>query len=205
MKPGVAIMAHAGAQPTVDLFLPQWKTLDCSIYCSAPEGEHVAGFQRYVSCGVSAYSGIEVFRRFTLTLDAMILNQHDPIIIAEYDTVNLRPDLPRVIPGCVTAYFSMDGDYLCALSPWSMDRKTAFLLWEACREALHRDGDYLAGKGLLDRWIGNVVKTAGIPYRLAPDVLSYPWHAGAHDRIKRMGFNWIHGWKTKEEFGGLIP
>lgn len=210
MKHAVAIMAHATAQSTVDDFLPRWRSLEADLYCSIPHGEEVHGFQNNIWLGTSAYSGFHVFNRFLLTLDAMIQTGCKRITIAEYDTVNIAPKLPYILPDGITSYFVLAPGFaenepvqLCALSPWSMERETAIRLSSICRELLAVDPDYPAGKGLLDRWIGKCVVLSEIPRVVGPDLLGYPWHVGAHDRIKRMGLNWIHGWKKREEFGDL--
>lgn len=203
-KTALCILAHESAQSTVDLFLPQWKQLDCDLYCSIPEGDKINGFDKVLTIGKSAYSGKDVFHRFTATLGVMIETGADRIVIAEYDTVNLRPDFPSMIPGTVISCFVTDGDQVCALSPWAMDLAAAKQLHSACLSALE-DGDYPEGKGLLDRWIGNVIRRAEIKGHGSSDCIGYPWKPGTVERIKAEGINWIHGWKTKEEFGGLLP
>lgn len=211
MRTTLAIMAHGGAQSTVDEFLPKWEACNPTLLiCSLPEGEHVDGFTLCYNAGKSAYSGYEVFRRFILTLECCLETVSDIIVISEYDTVPLKPALPKCNPGCVTSYFVLAegpiigrGLQLCALSPWVMDRPAAELLLAACKQAIIDDPDYPAGKGLLDRWLGHVIHTHNVPRMMGMDMLGYPWHDGAHDRIKWMGFNWIHGWKRKEEFKDL--
>lgn len=202
-KTSLAIMAHESAQPTVDLFLPKWKELDCDLYCSIPEGDEIKGFERVLRLGKSAYSGRDVFHRFTATLGAMIETGADRIVIAEYDTVNLRPQFPIITKGSVMSCFVSDGDQVCALSPWAMDADTAKQLHAACVIALD-DGDYPEGNGLLDRWIGNVIRRAEIHGCNSSDCIGYPWKDGTRERIQAECINWIHGWKTKEEFGGLL-
>jgi hypothetical protein len=210
MSTALAIMAHGGAQATVDDFLPHWKSLDAFLICSLPKGENLTGFDNYFHGGQSAYSGYHVFHRFMLTLRMLLETTYDDIIIAEYDTVNLRPELPVIEFGSLGSYFVVaEGPVsgsplqLCALSPWCMDRGTGWKLLAACEESLTLDPDYEAGKGLLDRWIGKVVWDHGIPHHVGQFLLGYPWHVGVHDRIRNLHANWIHGWKTKEDFKHL--
>lgn len=206
----VLIMAHGGAQATVNDFLPKWKALPAQLVCSLPEGEHVDGFNLYFHGGKSAYSGRECFNRFIATLQTALETSSEILVIAEYDTVPLRPVLPVIKPGKVMSYYVVAegpvigrGLQFCALSPWAMDRPTAVKLLAACRAAIAEDPDYPAGKGLLDRWLGHVITRYDVPREMGMDMLGYPWHDGAHDRIRWMNFNWIHGWKSKEEFGDL--
>lgn len=210
MKTTLAILAHSGAQKTVDDFLPRWKSLDADLFCSLPVGDSIQGFDRHIYAGQSAYSGFHVFDRFLQTLWALIETQSDNLIIAEYDTVNLHPTLPKIRPVMITSYFvkadpPIGGGpmQLCALSPWCFDRESAWEFYHAAKESLEKDRDFDAGKGLLDRWIGSVVDQYNLPHVMGYDMLGYPWHDGAHDRIERMGFSWIHGWKNKEDFGRL--
>jgi hypothetical protein len=206
----VFILAHAGAQRTVDDFLPKWEALPARLVFSLPEEEYLERVQISMRCGANAYAGREVFRRFIMTLDAALLTASEHIVIAEYDTVPLRPVLPKISPGKVMSYYVVaegpvigQGLQFCALSPWAMDRPAAIALLEACQKEIEENPDYPEGKGLLDRWLGHVIIKHKVPREMSMDVLGYPWHEGAHDRIRWMGFNWIHGWKTKEEFGDL--
>lgn len=210
MKPALAILAHESAQATVNDFLPKWKSLGVDLYCSIPQGHAVAGFENYLHLGQSAYSGFYVFDRFMQTLLAMLETKADKIIIAEYDTVNLRPEIPFIRPGHVSSFFVVAeglaegaGNQLCALSPWCFDQESGWAFYNAAKESLETDKEYEAGKGLLDRWIGKVVNDYKIPHIIGMEMLGYPWHVGVHQRITQLNLNWIHGWKNKEEFGFL--
>jgi hypothetical protein len=206
----VAIIAHAKAQQSIDDFRPKWEALPARLIFSIPEGEYLQGVGITVHLGMNAYSGLEVFRRFTLTLEAALRTAAETIVIAEYDTVPLRPVLPYVEPGYVSSFFTLapalsDSSkvQVCALSPWSMDHRTGDRLLDACKESLETDPDHPEGNGLLDRWLGTLILRHQIPSIVGPDLLGYPWHEGVNDRIRHMGYNWIHGWKRKEEFGDL--
>jgi hypothetical protein len=153
MQPVLAILAHQAAQPTIDDFLSRWLALDCRLICYVPKGDSVAGFNEVREIGESAYSGAKVFRRFLDTLadvfDIHSLMPNGYAIIAEYDTVPLRQELPQVTDGSISAHFvkahAPDGidapEQLCALSPWVMDRWTIGRFIAAGEKRLSEFGD----------------------------------------------------------------
>jgi hypothetical protein len=210
-KPLLVVLAHESAQPTVDLFLPRWKTLDCDLVCALPCGDTVTGFDRCWHNGQSAHAGNKVFRRFADVCGMAAENGNEQIVIAEYDTVPLRPKMPPIKPGMITSGFYVStphyrevGDLQgLALSPWAMDRATLLSFIDAMDDALEVDPDGEQFDGLLDRWIAWAALRAGIQFHTTNQVFSYPMRPGAHEKIKRTGANWIHGWKTKEEFGDI--
>ena len=138
-------------------------------------------------------------------------NGNEQIVIAEYDTVPLRPKMPPIKPGMITSGFYVStphyrevGDLQgLALSPWAMDRATMLSFIDAMDDALEVDPDGEQFDGLLDRWIAWAALRAGIEFHTTNQVFSYPMRPGAHEKIKRTGAIWIHGWKTKEEFGDI--
>jgi hypothetical protein len=210
MKPILAILAHQAAQPTIDDFMPQWKRLPCDVVAFIPEGDTIQGFDAVHNIGISAYSGAQVFERFLLTCEALESMPYDRFIIAEYDTVNLSDELPPYIAGHMISNFVIadginknTGTQFCALSPWVMDRPTLRQFIEAGRKYAPEDGDAPSMGGLLDRWIGSVAKRSGMKTKWPYNMIGYPWHEGIHRRITNTGATWIHGFKTKEEFGEL--
>lgn len=208
MKPVLAILAHESAQPTIDDFLPRWKQVDARLICYTPIGHNVIGFDETRTLGESAHSGYQVFSRFVETLKDLLTLDREWFVVAEYDTVNLRPDLPRMIAGRLTSHLVMAPPHdcasgqmqLCSLSPWIMDRKTMALFVFESERLLVDDPNCHRASGLLDRWIGTVIQKGEIPAQGGTDLLGYPWHPGAHRRIRSMGYNWVHGWKRKEDF-----
>ncbi len=211
MKPILAILAHESAQPTIDDFLPKWNQLDARIICYVPVGHLVTGFDEVRHIGESAHAGNKVFRRFIDTLKDLLTTDADNFVVIEYDTVNRHPLLPKATPGKLVSYLvtlhrhceTSGPMQLCSLSPWVMDRTTMEIFIATAERILPDDPDGADISGLLDRWIGNVIERGPIPAIRGGDMLGYPYHPGIHDRITRMGYNWIHGWKRKEDFGDL--
>lgn len=206
MNTVLAILAHESAQPTVDEFLPKWNALPCRKIAFIPSGHKLEGFQEIIHQGESAYSGAKVFVRFLLCLEALLETTAEILIVAEYDTVPLRPELPKYTPGLMISNFVSIGNpatILCALSPWVMDRPTAESFVSAGRKHLIEFGDCDHLDGLLDRWIGEVILAGCIKCNGGMDMIGYPWHEGIHRRIRNTRANWIHGFKSKADFGDL--
>ena len=211
MKPVLAILAHQSAQPTIDDFAPRWKQLDADLVCYVPLGETITGIDDVRHIGCSAHAGNIVFTRFLQTLTNLLGSPNEWFIVAEYDTVNLRPKLPAMHFGAITSHLVMARPHnlapgemqLCSLSPWVMDRRTMLDFIEAGNDLLKTDPNCESVSGLLDRWIGLVIQHGDITAMGGPDMMGYPWHPGAHDRIRWMGFNWIHGFKRASDFGEL--
>jgi hypothetical protein len=203
----LAILAHQAAQPTIDDFLPRWKVLPCRLVAFVPEGDAVQGFQTVYHIGESAHKGAKVFQRFLATCEALLLTDSAHFVIAEYDTVNLLGELPKYKQGYMISNFVEAGFHdseevqLCALSPWVMDRETLQGFTDAARGFIDADGDAPQIGGLLDRWIGLVVKRAGIPHLSPFDMIGYPWEHDIVRRIKNIRASWVHGLKRKEDFG----
>jgi hypothetical protein len=209
----LAILAHAGAAKTVAEFMPQWKSLGKTVLGFVPDGHHLNGFDVLISEGRSAHAGFYVFDRFLRACERLVGSPFDTYVIAEYDTVNLKPELPSLAPGYITSPGSWSpphnetcgANQLCLLSPWTMDRDTLREFIAAARESLKTNPDYPEGAGLLDRWIGYVVIQNNLKATSAINAIGYPYHNGIHERIRRMGFAWVHGWKSKSEFRDLWP
>jgi hypothetical protein len=151
-----------------------------------------------------------VFIRFVNSLRKLrARHAADWYVIAEYDTVNLRDQMPTQHDGKVSSCVVVSDPILpgpmqvCMLSPWVMQGETMDRFIDAAGPVLRENPDYSEGGGLLDRWVGHVCVRAEIPFENCDNALGYPWHRGAHERIRRMGFAWVHGWKTIEEFGDL--
>ena len=211
MNTCLAILAHAGAAKTCSQFLPKWRSLGLPLYAFVPEGHWVSGFETVYQQGRSAHKGYFVFDRFLRCCETLLGTLHDQFIIAEYDTVNLRPEMPTskpftlTSPGIFTPPILGDARnvQMCMLSPWTMSRKWAEEFIMIARSELALDPDFPTGGGLLDRWIGETVRTHNLPVANCDNAFGYPWHIGMEERIKRMNFCWIHGLIDKSEFGEL--
>ena len=206
MNPCLAIFTHEGAAGTVDDFMPRWKALGIPVIGCYPEGDRITGdWDDTISEGISAHAGEAVFLRFRNTCDRLLATRHDLFVIAEYDTVNLRDELPRHTAGHVSTYpiTINDSPAKCLLSPWVMDRMTLAELSVAMSHELKVNRRCEESMGLLDRWLGIVCEHGEVKTIMCANALGYPWHAGAIDRIRRMGYAWVHGWKHKENFGDL--
>jgi hypothetical protein len=209
MNTFLAILAHESAQPTINDFLPRWKALGTRMAAFVPQGHYVDGFQLVHHQGENAYSGNKVFERFLLCCETLVKTTYDAFVIAEYDTVNLKNELPKVMPDVVVSNFiwafGAEGyekeSQLCALSPWVMTRQTLVRFIEAGREYIDGDGDMPNMKGVLDRWIGSVITRSGMNAYSPYDMIGYPWHPGIERRIRNTGANWVHGFKSRKEFG----
>lgn len=213
MKPLLAILAHESAQPTIDDFLPRWQAVAADLVCYLPEGHNVTGFETVRHVGKSAHSGVNVFQRFADTLRDILtaFPRQSFYIVAEYDTVPLRPVLPRFAPGVFLSHnlkmfphMKTEGAMqVCSLSPWIMDGATMARIVDCCDRHITEHGECKHIDGLLDRWIGEVLEKNKIPHTLAVDTIGYPWHDGILDRIERTGVSWVHGLKHAHEFRKL--
>jgi len=196
------VIAHESAQPTIDLFLPKWKALDCDLICAVPVEHKVSGFERVFENGESAHAGRKVFERFLDACRMSLETGCERITIAEYDTVPLRPQMPPIVDDKITCglFYSTPHNsevgemQSLILSPWSMTRQTMRRFVAGMESAMEED---------LDRWLGWAITRAGIEVHGTHKISSYPMHPGAREKIKRTGANWIHGWKTREQFGDL--
>lgn len=218
MTGAIAVMAHAGAKPTIDAFLPQWKKLGPPIFAFLPSGDKwpSAPINGVVVGGESARTGNPVFLRFLDMCKRLLTAHFDAYFIMEYDTVNLTNKLPRFNPSVVNsglvALVGMEGHSQpkCSMSPWVLTRAMLAALVEAMqmelRDPCNADLEQFH-MGLLDRWIGVACMRAHLPQGHLPDVLPYPWDTkeDVHKRIADDGISWVHGWKTKENFRHLWP
>ena len=206
MKTCLAILAHEGSEETVSDFMPRWRALGVPVWGCYPEKDLPADdwWDEMIFTGKSAHAGHEVFKRFCETCDILADEDFDLFVIAEYDTANLGEDLPTWSPDSLSSYLVDIGEsFMCMLSPWVMTKHTLGYFIEAMQIELSKDPECLESKGLLDRWIGIVCERHDIPFAMCDNSLSYPWHVGAHDRIKRMGYQWVHGWKHAADFKDL--
>lgn len=212
MNACLAIIAHEGARETIELFQPKWKTLGIPIYGFVPLGQSWPGdpVQCFVQ-GENARTGTDVYGRFISACKSLLLTtDHDLFVIAEYDTVNLTPYLPAIDFGCVNTFIVSMVDWhepdavTPMLSPWIVTRPMLAAMLEACR-MFRREYPQGEGfiKGLLDRWIGAALIAASVPTDHCYDMLSYPWREDYREHIAKYKCTWIHGWKTKQQFGDL--
>ncbi len=207
----LVILAHESAQPTIDLFLPKWEALDCDLICAVPVGHKVSGFDHVVEHGESAHAGRKVFERFIAACKMSMEGEHKRIVIAEYDTVPLRPQMLPVVEDKITCGLFISTPHNCevgdlqalALSPWAMTRETMDRFIHEMDSAFEIDPDGVSFDGLLDRWLGWILMRGGFDIHTTHKLSSYPIHPGSRERIKRTGAIWVHGWKTREQFGDL--
>jgi len=215
----LAILAHEKAAPTIADFEPQWRKLNMDMRVFLPEGDKWTGgeVQHVYNYGESAHRGIPAYKRFCRVLESLLCTSHKEFVIAEYDTVKLTTAQPLVTPGHFSASFCATfgtdverivgrSVYFIALSPWCLDRKTAFSLLFAMQARLDSTlyEEWVAG--YLDRWIASVALEAGIPCAKLTNALGWPHDiADIHAKIRAVGATWIHGWKSKQDFKDLWP
>jgi hypothetical protein len=205
----LCIMAHEGAQGTIDQFMPKWRKLGVPVVASVPEWQWVNGFDAVYSHGKSSHSGYHVFERFLATCNWVYSLGYEEHIIAEYDTVCLQPDW-ICPPGKLTCgkYESTPHNQSSGelqdlfLSPWCMDRATLRDFTVDMYKHIRNDPDGPRYSGMLDRWIGGMTGWVD-RVQTTHKIESYPMYLGAHDRIQRLGVSWVHGWKDKSQFGEL--
>lgn len=211
VKTLLAILAHEGAADTVADFMPRWRRLGIPVWGFVPDGHALGGFDRLICHGANGRVGASVFGRFLHCCDALLTDSDaDVFIIAEYDTVNILDNLTPYKRGVVTCpgvVIPAEGRKTakCLLSPWTMDCQTLGRLCAAMRSVLAETNEWNGTDGLLDRWLGFVCAQHSIPCLNACNALGYPWHDGVHERIRRLNYAWVHGWKRKEDFGELWP
>lgn len=209
MNPVLAVLAHAQAAKTVAEFAPRWDALGVPVIYFLPEYSWIPGIENWRTCGKSAHKGFHVFDRFLQVCEALDqFTEYDPVCIIEYDTVCLRPEFPTIVPdgisSCLISAEGFSGErQLCMLSPWVFSGSALREFVAAGRKELTEDPEYAAGGGLLDRWIGHVCAKHNLPMDYCDNALGYPWFDGAHEKIRRLNPAWVHGWKTKEDFGDL--
>lgn len=207
----IAVLAHAGASESVREFLHQWEACHCPVIGCYPQGEQFGSpFKVTLAVGESARTGNKVFARWLDTLDALLTQPFGRFIIVEYDCVPIRPMLPKWRDGKLTATlerdynsFGIEGNFqMAAYCPWILDRNTARILINANRPFLEQDGDGPEVGGLLDRWIVAAALRAKVPLECFLDCCPFAPHKSI-DEIEANGWNWIHGFKRKAEFGRL--
>jgi hypothetical protein len=215
LTPGraVAVLAHDGAQPTIDAFLPRWRALGVPLIGMVPLGHAVRGLDQCRQTGQNAILGGKIFQRFLWSLASLEANGFEAVTVMEYDTLNRRDTLPVVLPGGVTSNEVMAPPHgsesgpleLLSFSPWTFDRVSLPAFIKAGWESLRDDPDCKARQGILDRWIGLVIQQSGLPHGPLFDGTGWPKFPGAPRWVANMNLNWVHGWKTRGQFGEAWP
>jgi hypothetical protein len=205
----IAVLAHDEAMPTVELFRPQWSRLGAEIITYFPVGSTSGGTHR----GVSAYKGKECVERFLHSVEHALTVTSTPwLCVMEYDTINLTAQWPDLNPCALNcglfSLFTPDGvdtGHKCSLSPWIATRPQWMAFLEAIRIQLGKPVPEWTLGGLLDRMLGEAAATNFIQISNITRLCAYPWIPDAQKRIAAAGVTWVHGWKTKEDFGPLFP
>lgn len=217
MKPLLTILAHTGAASTIRDYLPQWQKLDVDLAFAYPFisviADEIPNSATVLKIGVDAHKGESCMRRFLETLRYLYGMDRNVHIIAEYDTVNLTERLPEGNPRQINcgAVFQLrsakTNDLLpqfCCMSPWMVTRPMMAALICCVEDALKiSPPDWVLG--LLDRWIGFAVFRLAAPVGGMPNVCAYPWLPDIHFAIRERSIDWVHGWKSKEDFKHLWP
>jgi hypothetical protein len=205
----IAVLAHDAAAPTVEAFREQWKKLGAEILIYLPIGSESKGTQR----GWNAYKGEDCVKRFLYSVEhALSVTSTEWLCVMEYDTLNLTEHWPTLNPFAVNCglfhLLNPDGSSTgkhCALSPWIATRPQWMAFLEALRMTLSEPFPEWTLGGLLDRVIGDALVTHNVVTRNVAELLAYPWIPNAQKQIAANGITWVHGWKTKEDFGPLFP
>lgn len=210
MKTKLSILSHEGAQDTVDEFLPYWKAVTDDVEIFVPVG-HFGGTQ----CGPNAYKGEASLNRFIATCRHLLVNSDAELhIIAEYDVLPLKPEIPEIILWAVNCGAVKLQDeqtreiltgQLCALPPWIVTRPMLAALIVACEiQAAKPLPDWTLG-GLLDRLVGAAIYNGGL---IANNLKELIWYVGCfsepHKYIAASGKTWIHGWKRLSDFKTIL-
>ena len=207
----LCVMAHTGAAATVSEFYPKWAACGLDVIGFYPVGDDTHPlFQRVFHVGESAHRGNKVFHRFVDTVEVTCKLGYHRIVLIEYDCVPLRPLLPMWFDGSFTSTLErdlhsfgvQDNHQVCSYCPYIYTQDVGMQLVESARTHLDADGDAQRFDGLLDRWLHYACEKA----RLKPfSVLdSGGWvHNMTPENIEMRGFNWCHGYKSKERFGHL--
>ncbi len=207
----LAVMAHSGAAATIDDFGPKWAALGLDIYGLYPLGDTPHPFfERVLHVGESAHRGAKVLRRFVDTVEAVAKLPYTRTILIEYDCVPMRPLLPKWYDQQFTcslekdlhSFGISDNVQLCAFSPYIFTPETGLRFVESARTHIDGDGEGEPFAGLLDRWIAYALERSGLQIASFMDCGGCV-HNMPHDYIVQMGFNWMHGYKSREQFGTL--
>jgi hypothetical protein len=193
--------------------MPKWKQLGLPVIGFFPENSVGNLFDETACFGKSAHSGRFVFERFIAILENLLARDYERVILAEYDTLNMRNEIPEFNPGHCSSWSVLlpphggacGPDQLCCFSPWMFDRKSAAEFIDAGKKEIETDPDCSSRLGLLDRWIGKVVSENKIPILHPSNVFGWAKHEGWTERVKRFNPAWVHGWKNKSDYGDLWP
>lgn len=210
----IGIIAHERAAQTIADFQPRWERLKIPLYGFVPEGDQWPGkpLLRIFQQGESIHRGDAALRRFVLACETMMTLEYDAYCLMEYDTVNLNDAFPAWDPFSVCAgYMAVHDDrppvdYMVAFSPWIVTRPMMAALLEAMRIRLKHPVRPNWVSGLVDRWLATVIIEGFLPAGAIKGLCPWPHNRNnPHAEIKTAGWTWVHGWKTKEDFGDLWP
>lgn len=207
------ILAHEGAAATVADFMPRWRALGVPVIGLLPLGERLEGFDHCRTTGRSAVLGRPVLERFLFSVGSLEMDNWEAVTIAEYDTLNRHDTLPEVLPGGITSNEVMARPHGCVegpkellcFSPWTFDQHGLEEFISAGWAELLRDPDGSERLGILGRWIGLVVERAGIPHATLASGTGWPKFEGAQRWVRQMDINWVHGLKSRDQFGEAWP
>jgi hypothetical protein len=208
MKTKLAILAHDKASETVKEFLPYWEKLPVELEIFVPYGDKSGA-----AIGPSAYKGKDSLLRFALTGEALLQQDYELYIIAEYDCLPLHPIIPQHDPQTVTSagvfLAKPDGEVLyeqlCCLPPWIVTKPMLAALIQACQMQMDLPLPEWTLEGLLDRLIGAAILTGKLPFSASNECLSHADNfAEPHKMIAATGKTWVHGWKRLSDFAPLI-
>jgi hypothetical protein len=179
------------------------------IYLPQGSGTQINGHR----IGKDAHKGVDCVERFISSIErALAWSSSEWLCVMEYDTLNLTEHWPTLNPFAVNCglfhLLNPDGSSTgkhCALSPWIATRPQWMAFLEALRMTLSEPFPEWTLGGLLDRVIGDALVTHNVVARNIPELLAYPWIPNAQKQIAANGITWVHGWKTKEDFGPLFP
>jgi hypothetical protein len=210
MKTKLSILSHESAQATVDEFLPYWRAVTDDVTIFVPVG-HFGG----TPCGPNAYKGAGALQRFIATCRHLLMESDAELhIIAEYDVLPLKPEIPAILSWAINCGAVMLQDtqtreilpgQLCALPPWIVTRPMLAALIEACEmQAAKPLPDWTLG-GLLDRLIGAAIYNGGLIPNNLKEVLSHTSsYPEPHKYLVASGKTWIHGWKRLADFHPIL-
>jgi len=212
MEVNIAVLAHDAAAPTVETFWHQWEKLPFAwlrVYLPEGSGDRIAGYRT----GKDAHRGKDCVQRFIASVEhALAFSSGDYLCVMEYDTLNLTDKWPKLNPYAVNCGLfhlinpdrTSTGNH-CALSPWIATRPQWRAAIEAMKLCLSEPFPEWTEGGLLDRVIGHALVTHSVQAQNLTELLAYPWIEDAHKKIVTHNISWVHGWKTKEDFGPLFP
>jgi hypothetical protein len=208
MKYSLSILAHDGAEQTVREFMPYWRAVDEDVVVYLPEGSRGFDFCIYNNVGQNAYRGNETLVRWAETVKVAAKREADFYIFAEYDTLPMSPTLPQVQAGSVNAAVvsvSYPGAIkFCLLSPLVLSKEMLNPFCDALMAQAQRPEPEWTIGGLTDRLLSEAAINAGLPLNNIGNAIGYLQFPDIHKMIVGSGANWVHGWKSLDEFGILL-